>query len=418
MNRFRQLVILLPALLGSLPAWADSSVVISVEDVWHLEGSTGNYTDLTFNVTLTGAPAGYVTVAYSISPCTATPGDDYRDVSGILTFPPAGPGPTSEEVKVPVFGDLEFEGTESLVLHLFDATGAVLARDRALGFIRNDDDLFLPPAPPRSDYNRDGRSDIEVWYERLSGKGQPPGQGGIWPTNGQTATPMPPESPAPPVAEGWRLAGSADVDADGFPDRIWYHPEEGLVFSTYTEAEGFSEPDFDSPTLLPANATATGEAVGTGDFSGDGRPDLLIRDSVSGALSVWVLDGHSIAGTDTPEPATGDPGWRPLATGDFDGDGSPDVLWIEDASRQLEVWMVNDLKLRETRSLGSPAAGWAHVATGDFDGDGDDDLLWQDVASELFMWFLEDTVRVCEDSLSPRTLALDGWDTWEVAGPR
>jgi FG-GAP repeat len=36
---------------------------------------------------------------------------------------------------------------------------------------------------------------------------------------------------------------------------------------------------------------------GTGDFNGDGKGDLLWRDSVTGAVSIWFMDGGNVLAT-------------------------------------------------------------------------------------------------------------------------
>lgn len=411
MRRLRQLSILLPALLVSLPVWADPAV-ISVTDATLVEGSAG-LTDMLFTVRVDGDLYGEASVAYAVSPCTATPGDDYVDVNGFLTFSSAS---TSDTVAVPIRGDEDVEGTESLFLHLSDAVGAVIGRGRALGRILNDD-VQVPAPRPRGDQDGDGRSDLVVWYERMV-NGNPPGTVINWGLNGQVATllTIPPEFPA----GDWTVAATADVDADGLPELIWHHPKDGLAFSAYAQGEGFSEPEFDAPELLPAGTPPTAEIVGAGDFSDDGEADLLTWDPVSGALSIWVLKGEAIIGTETPEPAAADPGWRPEAVGDFDGDGSPDILWLHDASRQLRVWRMYGTKALEIvpfEPATAPASSQV-VAIGDFDGDGDEDLVWQESSQELFMWLLEDGELVCADDLVPSTLQLSGWATWEVVGPR
>ena len=64
-----------------------------------------------------------------------------------------------------------------------------------------------------------------------------------------------------------------------------------------------------------------------GDFSGDGRPDLLAG-TAAGALLMYRGDGDGGFLTGSGEPIGS--GWETfsalLAPGDFSGDGSPDVL--------------------------------------------------------------------------------------------
>ena len=125
-----------------------------------------------------------------------------------------------------------------------------------------------------------------------------------------------------------------------------------------------------------------------GDFTGDGKPDLLAR-TAGGALSLYGGTGSglalmgqvgtgwssmaSIVGPGMPITPTQRPVVSP-GVGDFSGDGNPDVVAI--AGTQLILYR------------GNGAGGWAGsvtlasdwpsgarlIAMGDFDGDGSRDL--------------------------------------------
>ena len=78
--------------------------------------------------------------------------------------------------------------------------------------------------------------------------------------------------------------------------------------------------------------------VGVGDFNGDGRPDVVWQDPVSGAAQVWFLAG---AGGDVLTGAavlsTGN-AWRIRAIADFNGDGHPDCIWQDQVSGWMQIW--------------------------------------------------------------------------------
>jgi hypothetical protein len=81
----------------------------------------------------------------------------------------------------------------------------------------------------------------------------------------------------------------------------------------------------------------------------------------------------------------GNPGWTVVAAAEMNGDGVPDLIWQNDTTRQVTVnyyggtggatmtgwaWL---------NSGGNP--GWTVVAAADMNGDGVPDLIWQNDAT-------------------------------------
>lgn len=68
-------------------------------------------------------------------------------------------------------------------------------------------------------------------------------------------------------------------------------------------------------------------------------------------------------------------GWRLVGTGDVNGDGKDDLLWMNDGAHQFAYWTMDS-----TRRLGYKifkiTPGYFPVLTGDFNGDGSDDIVW------------------------------------------
>jgi Calx-beta domain len=114
----------------------DAAATISVADGSVAEGNVGD-TTLSFDVTLSVASAGVVTVDYTTADGTATVANgDYDAASGTLTFTA---GQTTKTVDVTVHGDTTYEADEHLTLGLSNATGATIADDSGAGTITNDD---------------------------------------------------------------------------------------------------------------------------------------------------------------------------------------------------------------------------------------------------------------------------------------
>ena len=98
----------------------------------------GTDTAVSFEVRLSRAAAGAVTVDYATADGTAEAGADYTATSGTLTF---AAGVTAKTVSVPVLDDALDEGEETFTLRLSNATGARIADGEATGTITNDDPL-------------------------------------------------------------------------------------------------------------------------------------------------------------------------------------------------------------------------------------------------------------------------------------
>src|SRR5206468_215427 len=68
------------------------------------------------------------------------------------------------------------------------------------------------------------------------------------------------------------------------------------------------------------------------DFNGDSHPDLLWQNDTTRQATLWYMGG---AGGSTMQGAAwistaNVPGWRIAATGDLNGDGKPDLVWLSD----------------------------------------------------------------------------------------
>jgi hypothetical protein len=122
----------------------DDAPAISIADAPAvLEGDSGS-TDAAFAVTLSNPSSLPITVAFSDGAAgSATPGSDYGDASGTLSF---DPGATSGTVEVPIEGDTADEDAEDFLVLLSDATNATIADDTGRGFITDDDET--PNAAP------------------------------------------------------------------------------------------------------------------------------------------------------------------------------------------------------------------------------------------------------------------------------
>ena len=112
--------------------YANPEVLISISDATATEGP-GVTAD--FVVTLNRKSSGTVTVDYlTLFTLSATPGVDFENKNGTLTFQP---GETSKTIRVPIIDDTVNDSGETFEVLLFDAKGADLDDDTGIGTILN-----------------------------------------------------------------------------------------------------------------------------------------------------------------------------------------------------------------------------------------------------------------------------------------
>lgn len=109
--------------------------LIGISNVELPEGNSGSR-PFVFNVDLSAASAGPVTVAFSTRSSTALAGSDFVATSGTLTF---APGEVTKQITVQVNGDTTQEDIEVFFVDLSNASGAVIGDAEGLGRIFNDD---------------------------------------------------------------------------------------------------------------------------------------------------------------------------------------------------------------------------------------------------------------------------------------
>ena len=108
---------------------------ISISRLDVVEGNSG--TTLTdFNVSLSPASGQTVTLTYTSSAISASPGSDYAPPSGTLTF---APGETSKAIPLQIVGDTVNEPDEAFRINLLSATNAFISNATANVTILNDD---------------------------------------------------------------------------------------------------------------------------------------------------------------------------------------------------------------------------------------------------------------------------------------
>lgn len=174
---------------------------------------------------------------------------------------------------------------------------------------------------------------------------------------------------------GWDIIGTADINGDHKGDLIWRNSSSGKI--AYWLMNG-SVATFKSPTFAISQDY---HVAAIGDFDGDGKADMV----VTNGLQVVLL--HSTGTGFTQQPISSQPGgdWELVGGGDIDGDGKADLLWRNKSSGSFAYWLMNGSTVLKTSPAFAAPSSFSISTIGDFNGDGKADIVWSN-GSILSMW--------------------------------
>jgi hypothetical protein len=191
-----------------------------------------------------------------------------------------------------------------------------------------------------------------------------------------------------------RIVG--DFNGDGKADLLWRDTAGNVTMWL------MNGPSVTTSLGLGAVSTAW-SIVGVGDFDGDGKADVLWRDA-SGNVAMWLMNGSAVVGNRFLGNVSTD--WTVQTVADFDGDGRADILWRNTTSGVVSLWLMNGAAV----GLGVVSTAWSIAGVGDFNGDGKADLVWRDTSGNLVMWLMNGGTVSGTSSLGNVPLA------WTIVG--
>jgi hypothetical protein len=170
-----------------------------------------------------------------------------------------------------------------------------------------------------------------------------------------------------PFSSTWQLAGIADFSDDQIADMLWYNPTTNTAQVT----------TFGSWRQIDKNvelfrATSAGDVVAIGDADGDRIPDVVVRARDTGQMRIWFARDEwgtpklktSLAldaGNFTPGDLAG---FEVQAGGDFDGDDRMDLVVRNAASGDLRLWLLDAATVADETRLDDPNSSWVFEGVG------------------------------------------------------
>ncbi|MBV9431144.1 MAG: family 16 glycosylhydrolase [Hyphomicrobiales bacterium] len=324
---------------------------------------------------------------------TSPPPPSGNNPGGASPPPPSGsgPGPTTPTISTGGLGEILWRNGADGTLADWTMSGAQVVSDKPETFQGS-------VAAPNSswnvaglgDFNADGNTDI-LW-RNANGNLIDWSMDGSQVTSSQAIT-----SQGSPVSPGasWSVSGIGDFNGDGASDVLWRSTDGTLIDWTMNGSTITSSRDVTLNGAI-ASPDASWSVAGIGDFDGDGHSDILWRNT-DGALVDWAMNGSQIGSaqqiTLQGHAATPDASWSVAGIGDFDGDGRSEILWRNTNGTLIE-WTLQGAAITSSQPVtlqGNPAmpdASWQIAQIGDFTGNGSSDILWRHGTGALVEWIM------------------------------
>ena len=202
------------------------------------------------------------------------------------------------------------------------------------------------------------------------------------------------------VGSPWSVVGTGDFNDGGKAEILWRNSATNTVAEWSLNGSAIAN---SGPVTLNGNAVAppsSWSVAGTGDFNGDQKADILWGNT-NGTLAVWTMNGSAIAssGLVTSNGITVNFGvgstWNVMGVGDFNGDGTSDILWHNATTGAVVDWSMNGSNILNSQHVtyqGNQVAldnSWSVASIGKFNGNNDADILWRNTSGALSEWQMD-----------------------------
>jgi len=207
----------------------------------------------------------------------------------------------------------------------------------------------------------------------------------------------------------WKIVGRGDWNDDRNADILWRNTSNGQNRVWYMNGNT----KIGEAPLLPTVPNQSWQIEGTGDFNSDGRLDILWRNTLTGSVGAWYMNGMNYLGNGFTSILL-DQNWQIVGTGDFNGDGKPDILWRNTQTGSVGVWYMNGMTyLTYALTVSEPDQNWQIVGVDDFNADIKPDILWRNSSTgEDRIWYMDGMQKIGEAPLLPAVTD----PNWKIVG--
>ncbi len=268
---------------------------------------------------------------------------------------------------------------------------------------------------PATPYNLNFASDNGIradiaWRNVLSG------ETGFWFLDGNILSSAGLTTPVG-ANSGWKLQATGDFNGDGNGDLVWRNFITGETGVWYMNGTALI-----NGALTESETDLNWEVRGAGDFDGDGRTDLLWRNQVTGQNRIWFLNGTNglnVVSRALINPLPVASGWQIQGAGDFNGDGRSDVILRNTLSGDVAFWFMNGSTITGS-AFTNPVrdAAWEIRGSADFNQDGKADLLWRNNSTGENVAWLMDGPTLSAGIVFDSVPANSGWQPLALSGRR